>query len=701
MKQVDFEGVIHQFPDDFSNEEISSSLDAQTSVPSKGGIFNAASMLVDKVPVLKRALQGPKEILDTLRGSPQYAGASIEAGLSPPALLGGLGLATAGPPGLLGGLAIGTVGEIPALLTGRQDLSPSHNITQKLREWGVTPEPDPERGFGRKVASYVGAAAPMTRTVNATVQAGLAGLGGATGSELSGGNPLVEFAGSLIPGGVQLGYQASKYLRPTNELIRRTKINDTLKQQGREQLIAEGKALQDEFGGQLSASERGLGHGTRAAENELAGHLPVLTAARRESNTLNFIDKLKSMIGITSSEEAAKQLTGKSLEKIQSLKSNRVPEFEAALEQASNVEGKTPSIDVTSVKKGIVEEIISISRSVPIGEGSKETISYLKSQLQKLNEATAPIKQNIDLQNIDLKKLKQPIVNRNINIRGAQDLLHDYTVDAKATGGMLTDVAKAAQKRGANIMKTLMSENIDNLAQSGNEAASILSGARSKYADVMSGLAEVGSTPLGSVIEKATKKGGPITVKDVQSSWKRSTPEQREIITRLIGNDKEIAKSLQSAWLDDILEKSTTPGISEIGESSISLRRFLNEWKIDKNFRDTFSGDNEKLSKLIRARSYLDRIVPRGAEKATQGPIGQIGTEAQLAVGSLNPAGQTKIFLGGFIAKRMYPKIYNELLTTDKGIDALMKISQPSRFKTSEVEAAAIFINTIFNVENQ
>ncbi len=644
------------------------------------GFMDAISMLSKSSPVLERNLSAPLEAIDTIRNPKtpaQYAGAAIESGLSPPALMAGAGAALSGPVGMLGGLAIGTVGEIPAMITGNENLSPSAFITRKLRESGITPDPDPENKFGRKVAGYIGAGSPMAAAskapMQALTQAAMAGVGGATGAEISDDNPYVELGAAMLPGAAYAaGKGIIKYASPTEQLRRKIAVDEALKQHGTRENIAKGKALQDEFGGQLSAAEKGLGESARAAENEIAGYRPLQEAVRKQNNFDKLITSIKGMVGTTTSEEAAKQLSGKTRAKIESLKSSRVPEFDDALERASSLEAGKPSIDVTSVKKGIIEEIRNISKSKPIGLDDQATIKYLMSKLKGLSD-------------------------NKVNVRGAQSILHDYTIEAKATGGELTDIGKAAQRRGANIMKSLMNEAVDTSAQNGNKAAGILSEARSKYADVMSNLAEIGSTPLGSVIERSTKKGGPVTVRDIQSAYKKSTPEHREIYQRLLGGEKEITKAFRGAWLDDLIEKSTVPASGEIGRTDVVLSKFLKEWKVDKNFTDTFP-DPKEAAKLLRAREYLSRIVERGTQKASQGIIGQVGSEAMGATGMLSkPTGQTPIFIMGGITKRIFPKFYHKILTTDEGLDALMKVSKPEKYSTAEVAAAASMIQAVTN----
>lgn len=615
---------------------------------------------------------------DMKRRAAQYAGSAVESGIAPPVVLAAAGGAVGGAPGFLAGLGIGTVGEIPAMLTGKKNWSPTAFITDKLRQLEATPEPDPEAQFGRKVAGYVGSslAAPGIGGIGMgkSLASGLtAGTGAATANEIFPGNPYAEMTGAMAPSAIgALGKAGIDALRPSHRLAYKAELPQVVGDPQRKILVQEGKKLQKEFGGQLSASERGLGEGVRAAEGEVAGAFPESSAVRSENNLTGIIGWVKKIAGGTTAETASQALAGKTVAKIASLKSSRVPEFEAALDRAAMLDKAKRTIDTTPVKQGIVSEIKSMRQAKNLGQADKATITYLRRQLKRLPSKGA------------------------FDIRSVQSWLHDYTVEAKPSGGILTDVQKASQKRGANLMKGFMEDALDKAGESGiSPGAVVLKEARVKYAKTMNDLAEVGATPLGAVIEKATKKRGPLTVKDIQSAWSRSTPEQRGIITELLGNDKQIIKSLQGSWADDLIAKSTSPISSEVGRSGVDLRSLLKNWKEDKNFTNLFADDKERLGKLLRVRAYMDRIVPRGPEKATQGVVGKDVELARTATGLSTGHGGSTIFLGGFLTRKLLPGAYKKLLTTDEGIDALLKAAEPKKYTGPEVAAAVTYLQAL------
>lgn len=658
-------------------------------------------------PNFSQALTGEKGTMDqrlmdsmmpTGLDLSQYSGAAKESALSVPALMGAAGLIAGGPPGGLIGAGLGLLAEAPAMITGNKSWSPTETITQALRKYGLTPEPKEENRFGRKVASYVGGAIPtmgLGPAGKSMLYATEAGVGAATADHFFPDNPLAELAGAFAPGTANTAARYAKEI-PSRVLARRSDLANVVKEPGRQGIIDKGDQLQKEFGGQLSASERGFGQGVLAAENEVAGYFPSAEANRRFSNETNIFSKLKPLFGSTTADEAAKALSEKSVSRIASLKSSRVPEFQKALDSASKIEDGGNTIDLSSVRNSIINEIKNIMKASVRGDTDNETIAYLNSQLSKLPSKS----NNVDLQNIDISGLSG---GPKANVEGVQSLLHQFTTEARASGGMLGEVKTAAQRRGAGFMKSAVTSALDSSAASGNKAAEILSNARSQYADVIGDISEIGSTPIGSLIEKATKKGGPITVKDMQSAWKRSSTEQREIIKKLIGDDKEIRRNMQGAYLDDLFERSSVI-TDEAGrgtlnsENSISLEKFLNNWKVDKNFLELFSDDNQRLNKILRGREYLSRIIERGSQKSSQGPVAGSASAGQQAVGmALSPGGQSKIFLGGNIARHLFPKVYRKLLTTDEGIEALKKVAYPGKYTPNEVVLATTMINSVLN----
>lgn len=485
--------------------------------------------------------------------------------------------------------------------------------------------------------------------------------------------------GGLLAQGAAEGIGAAGKLLPSRQLAAKSELKDVLSDPARRNLLEESGKLEKEFGGKFSASERGLGEGVRAAENELAGIMPETFAKRRDANLNNIISQIKSMTGTGTSDDAAKALSDKTISRIESIKGARVPEFDAALQEAHKVSGGQRVIDINPVRKGILDEIKEIRKAKNIGDEGKDTIRYLVQQYRKLPGASKSDK---------------------IDVLSAQSLLRDATIDSKTTGGILSATKTAAQRRGGSLIKGMLDDAVSKSAESGVEAAAILKNARTKYAQVMDDLAEIQSTPLGSVLDRITKKRGVISSAEVKGAWKKSTPEQREVIQRLLGDDKEIIKSLQSAWFDDIIEKATKSIPDELGRNPIDTAQLLKEWKPDKRFVDLFSDDPKRLAKLLRAREYLNRITVRGSEKAAQGITGQAVEQFRTGTGLSSGQGGSKVFLGGMIGRRILPSQFKKLLLTDEGIDALMKAANPKNFNPAEVAAAGNVVNRILS-ENE
>lgn len=485
--------------------------------------------------------------------------------------------------------------------------------------------------------------------------------------------------GGLLFQSAAEGIGAAGKLLPSRQLAAKSELKDVLSDPARRNLLEESGKLEKEFGGKFSASERGLGEGVRAAENELAGIMPETFAKRRDANLNNIISQIKSMTGTGTSDDAAKALSDKTISRIESIKGARVPEFDAALQEAHKVSGGQRVIDINPVRQGILDEIKEIRKAKNIGDEGKDTIRYLVQQYRKLPGASKSDK---------------------IDVLSAQSLLRDATIDSKTTGGILSATKTAAQRRGGSLIKGMLDDAVSKSAESGVEAAAILRNARTKYAQVMDDLAEIQSTPLGSVLDRITKKRGVISSSEVKGAWKKSTPEQREVIQRLLGDDKEIIKSLQSAWFDDIIEKATKSIPDELGRNPIDTAQLLKEWKPDKRFVDLFSDDPKRLAKLLRAREYLNRITVRGSEKAAQGITGQAVEQFRTGTGLSSGQGGSKVFLGGMIGRRILPSQFKKLLLTDEGIDALMKAANPKNFNPAEVAAAGNVVNRILS-ENE
>lgn len=482
--------------------------------------------------------------------------------------------------------------------------------------------------------------------------------------------------GGLLFQSAAEGIGAAGKLLPSRQLAAKSELKDVLSDPARRNLLEESGKLEKEFGGKFSASERGLGEGVRAAENELAGIMPETFAKRRDANLNNIISQIKSMTGTGTSDDAAKALSDKTISRIESIKGARVPEFDAALQEAHKVSGGQRVIDINPVRQGILDEIKEIRKAKNIGDEGKDTIRYLVQQYRKLPGASKSDK---------------------IDVLSAQSLLRDATIDSKTTGGILSATKTAAQRRGGSLIKGMLDDAVSKSAESGVEAAAILRNARTKYAQVMDDLAEIQSTPLGSVLDRITKKRGVISSSEVKGAWKKSTPEQREVIQRLLGDDKEIIKSLQSAWFDDIIEKATKSIPDELGRNPIDTAQLLKEWKPDKRFVDLFSDDPKRLAKLLRAREYLNRITVRGSEKAAQGITGQAVEQFRTGTGLSSGQGGSKVFLGGMIGRRILPSQFKKLLLTDEGIDALMKAANPKNFNPAEVAAAGNVLNRILS----
>jgi len=108
-----------------------------------------------------------------------------------------------------------------------------------------------------------------------------------------------------------------------------------------------------------------------------------------------------------------------------------------------------------------------------------------------------------------------------------------------------------------------------------------------------------------------------------------------------------------------------------------------------------FADDKERLGKLLRVRAYMDRIVPRGPEKATQGVVGKDVELARTATGLSTGHGGSTIFLGGFLTRKLLPGAYKKLLTTDEGIDALLKAAEPKKYTGPEVAAAVTYLQAL------
>ncbi len=509
--------------------------------------------------------------------------------------------------------------------------------------------------------------------------------------------------GGLLFQSAAEGIGAAGKLLPSRQLAAKSELKDVLSDPARRNLLEKSGKLEKEFGGKFSASERGLGEGVRAAENELAGIMPETFAKRRDANLNNIISQIKSMTGTGTSDDAAKALSDKTISRIESLKGARVPEFDAALQEAHKVSGGQRVIDINPVRKGILEEIKEIRKAKNLGDEAKDTIKYLVEQYRKFPKPSRTVGvRPTNMQNIDIAESGTKLIrgNDNVDVLSAQSLLRDATIDSKTTGGILSATKTAAQRRGGNIIKSLLDDAVNKSAEKGVGAAKILKDAREKYAQVMDDLAEIQSTPLGSVLDRITKKRGVISSSEISSAWKRSTPEQRDVIQRLLGNDKEIIKSLQSAWFDDVLEKATKPVSDELGRSAVDTAQLLKEWKPDKRFIDLFSDDPKRLAKLLRAREYLNRITVRGSEKAAQGITGQAVEQFRTGTGLSSGQGGSKVFLGGIIGRRILPSQFKRLLLTDEGIDALMKAANPKNFNPAEVAAAGNVVNRILS-ENE